>query len=159
MNNVCTIIQGQSPPSSTYNVNGEGLPFFQGKAEFGERYPIVVKWCSRPRKIAQKNDIFISVRAPVGPGVTSNLRRYKASVLKAAVEGKLTEEWRRKNPDVEPASELLKRILTERKKKWEEDYVKKFVGAHGHAPKDDSWKKKYASSAESVGYFWLRQLT
>jgi type I restriction enzyme S subunit len=67
INNACIIILGQSPPSSTYNVNGEGLPFFQGKAEFGERYPIVVKWCSRPRKIAQKNDIFISVRAPVGP--------------------------------------------------------------------------------------------
>ncbi len=67
MNNVCIIILGQSPPSSTYNVNSEGLPFFQGKAEFGERYPIVVKWCSIPKKIAKKNDILISVRAPVGP--------------------------------------------------------------------------------------------
>jgi type I restriction enzyme S subunit len=70
----------------------------------------------------------------------ANLKRYKASVLKAAVEGKLTEEWRKEHPDVEPASELLKRILTERRKKWEEDYIKKYVGAHGHAPKDDSWK-------------------
>jgi len=75
--------------------------------------------------------------------IQANLKRYKASVLKAAVEGKLTEEWRRKNPDVEPASELLKCILAERRKKWEEDYVKKYVGAHGHAPKDDSWRKKY----------------
>jgi type I restriction enzyme S subunit len=54
--------------------------------------------------------------------VKSNLKRYKAAVLKAAVEGKLTEEWRKHNPDVEPASELLKRILAERKKKWEADH-------------------------------------
>ena len=75
--------------------------------------------------------------------IQANLKRYKASVLKAAVEGKLTEKWRRKNPDVEPASKLLNRILAERRKKWEEDYVNKYVAAHGHAPKDDSWKKKY----------------
>jgi type I restriction enzyme S subunit len=75
--------------------------------------------------------------------VKANLKRYKAAVLKAAVEGKLTEEWRKKKPGVEPASELLKRILAERKKKWEADHVKKYVEAHGHAPKDDSWKKKY----------------
>jgi len=79
--------------------------------------------------------------------IQANLKRYKASVLKAAVEGKLTEEWRKKNPDVEPAGELLKRILAERKKKWEEDYIKKYVGAHGHAPKDDLWKKKYKEPA------------
>ncbi len=52
----------------------------------------------------------------------ANLKRYKAAVLKAAVEGKLTEEWRKEHPDVEPASELLKRILAERKKKWEEEH-------------------------------------
>lgn len=52
--------------------------------------------------------------------IQANLKRYKASVLKAAVEGKLTEQWRKEHPDVEPASELLKRILTERQEKWEE---------------------------------------
>jgi type I restriction enzyme S subunit len=50
--------------------------------------------------------------------VKANLKRYKAAVLKAAVEGKLTEEWRRAHTDVEPASELLKRILAERRAKW-----------------------------------------
>jgi len=79
--------------------------------------------------------------------IQANLKRYKASVLKAAVEGKLTEQWRKEHPDVEPASELLKRILAERKKKWEEDYVKKYVAAHRHVPKDDSWKKKYKEPA------------
>jgi type I restriction enzyme S subunit len=52
--------------------------------------------------------------------IKTNLKRYKASVLKAAVEGRLTEEWRTQNTDVEPAEKLLKRILAERKKKWEE---------------------------------------
>ena len=50
--------------------------------------------------------------------VKANLKRYKAAVLKAAVEGKLTEEWRKAHPDVEPASQLLKRILAERRAKW-----------------------------------------
>jgi type I restriction enzyme, S subunit len=50
--------------------------------------------------------------------VKANLKRYKTAVLKAAVEGKLTEDWRKAHPDVEPASELLKRILVERRAKW-----------------------------------------
>lgn len=79
--------------------------------------------------------------------IQANLKRYKASVLKAAVEGKLTEQWRKEHPDVEPASKLLKRILVERRKNWEEDYIKQYVAAHGHAPKDDSWKKKYKEPA------------
>jgi type I restriction enzyme S subunit len=184
--NISTVIMGQSPPSSTYNADGDGLPFFQGKGEFGSLYPKARKWCSTPSKIAKKNDVLISVRAPVGPtnlapsdccigrglaaiqpdgGIPSkyvlyylrsieseieslgtgttfkaisgsilrslsipiappneqkrivaeiekqfsrldeataamkrikeNLKRYKASVLKAAVEGNLTEEWRK----------------------------------------------------------------
>jgi type I restriction enzyme S subunit len=206
---IAEIIMGQSPPSEYYNTNGEGLPFFQGKAEFGDLYPEPIKWCSEPSKVAQKDDILISVRAPVGPTnlapneccigrglaairprdgipskyllyylrnietsldelgtgttfkaisgkvlhsisvpvappeqqkrivaeiekqfsrldeavanlkrVKANLKRYKAAVLKAAVEGKLTEEWRKTHPDVEPASEFLNRILTERRAKW-----------------------------------------
>jgi len=51
--------------------------------------------------------------------VKANLQRYKAAVLKAAVEGKLTEEWRKQHPDVEPADKLLKRILAERREKWQ----------------------------------------
>lgn len=50
--------------------------------------------------------------------VRANLKRYKASVLKAAVEGKLTEGWRNQHPGVEPASKLLERILAERRVKW-----------------------------------------
>ncbi|MBQ0769929.1 MAG: restriction endonuclease subunit S [Bizionia sp.] len=63
---VCEVNMGQSPPSSTYNTDGIGLPFFQGKAEFTDLHPVVKKWCSVPKKIANKNDILLSVRAPVG---------------------------------------------------------------------------------------------
>lgn len=67
MAEVCDIIQGQSPPGSTYNSSGKGMPFFQGKAEFGELHPTVRKWCTAPTKIAETGDILISIRAPVGP--------------------------------------------------------------------------------------------
>ena len=63
----CLVIQGQSPPGDTYNITGEGHPFFQGKAEFGRLYPTVAKWCTAPTKFADADDILISVRAPVGP--------------------------------------------------------------------------------------------
>lgn len=64
--NVVDIIMGQSPPSSTYNKKGVGLPFLQGKAEFGEIHPSPILYCSKPIKIAESNDILLSVRAPVG---------------------------------------------------------------------------------------------
>jgi len=63
---IADVIMGQSPPSSTYNKDEIGLPFFQGKAEFTELHPVVEKWCSKPKKIAINNDILLSVRAPVG---------------------------------------------------------------------------------------------
>lgn len=63
----CTIIAGQSPESKYYNTEGIGIPFFQGKADFGEVYPTIRVYCSQPTKIAEKDDILLSVRAPVGP--------------------------------------------------------------------------------------------
>ena len=64
---IAQVMMGQSPPGETYNARGEGLPFFQGKAEFGDVYPTPGKWCSEPLKIAEPGDILLSVRAPVGP--------------------------------------------------------------------------------------------
>jgi len=63
---IAGIIMGQSPPSSTYNTDGVGLPFLQGKVEFGAIYPSPVMYCSKPIKIAEPDDVLISVRAPVG---------------------------------------------------------------------------------------------
>lgn len=63
---VCRINMGQSPESSSYNDTGDGIPFFQGNADFGERYPVTRIWCNAPTKIAEAGDILISVRAPIG---------------------------------------------------------------------------------------------
>ncbi len=57
---------GQSPPGDTYNSNGDGLPFLQGSAEFGERFPSPDRWCSAPTRVAEPGDLLVSVRAPVG---------------------------------------------------------------------------------------------
>ncbi|MDD2938590.1 MAG: restriction endonuclease subunit S, partial [Proteiniphilum sp.] len=67
LRNIADIIAGQSPPSSTYNSERKGIPFFQGKADYGEKYPSVRYWCTEPTKISLPNDILISMRAPVGP--------------------------------------------------------------------------------------------
>lgn len=76
----------------------------------------------------------------------ANLKRYRAAVLKAAVEGRLTEKWRAAHPDVEPASKLLERILAERRRKWEEAQVKKYADKGQLLPK--GWKDKYSPPAE-----------
>ena len=62
----CTLNMGQSPDSKTYNTQGNGLPFYQGNADFGETHPITRVWCSAPVKTAENGDILISVRAPIG---------------------------------------------------------------------------------------------
>jgi len=237
LEDICTIIMGQSPPSSDYNEHGKGLPFFQGKAEFTSLYPVIRKWCTAAMRIAEANDILLSVRAPVGPtnlapsqccigrglaairpvggiqvyyilyairtfnsfllqlatGTTfeavsgdsvrsleiplaplpeqqrivsvieqqftrldatvaalqqdkAKLKRARASVLKSAVEGKLTEAWRAEHPATESAPELLERILAERRAKWEAGQLAK-MEAKGMIPKDDKWKDGYKEPA------------
>ena len=66
LKDIAKITMGQSPDSSSYNENGEGLPFYQGNADFGELYPNERVWCNAPKKVAKPNDILISVRAPIG---------------------------------------------------------------------------------------------
>lgn len=63
---VCKITLGQSPLSTDCNNQKIGLPFFQGKAEFTNKYPIPRVWCAKPKKIANADSILLSVRAPVG---------------------------------------------------------------------------------------------
>lgn len=76
----------------------------------------------------------------------ARLKRYRASVLKAAVEGRLTEKWRAeqkaKGIVVEPAAKLLERILAERRKKWETAQLKKCADVGKTSP--NGWKSKYS---------------
>jgi type I restriction enzyme, S subunit len=78
--------------------------------------------------------------------VQANLKRYRASVLKAACEGRLVpteaELARKEGRSYEPACELLKRILAERRAKWEADQLQRMI-AVGKQPTNDEWKKKY----------------
>ena len=229
---VASVVMGQSPPSSTYNSMGDGLPFFQGKADFGKLYPSISAWCAKPSKVAQANDILLSVRAPVGStnlapsaccigrglaavrpdrgvslkfllyalrrfageldakgtgttfkavsghvvreftlpippqaeqvriadfldGMFANLDAgiaaldrcqeklgtYRASLLKAAVEGHLTADWRSEHPNAEPAGKLLQRIITERRERWEQNQLRAYAEKGKAPPKN--WEAKY----------------
>lgn len=66
LKDVASVIAGQSPPSTDYNSREVGMPFFQGSADFGRIHPVARKWCSKPLRIAIKDDVLFSVRAPVG---------------------------------------------------------------------------------------------
>ncbi len=74
--------------------------------------------------------------------VPALLEQLRQSILAAAFRGDLTKDWRAANPNVEPASELLKRIRAERRAKWEEAELAK-LKAKGKTPSDDKWKAKY----------------
>lgn len=227
-----SIEMGQSPESSSYNTDGDGLAFFQGKAEFRAIFPEIKKWCSKPTKIVERGDILLSIRAPVGPtniapeqccigrglaglkagnalkqpylfyflrsiepwlsqqgtgstftaisgqfvrnisipvapedeqtrivakleellsdldaGVTElkaaqkKLTQYRQSLLKAAIDGSLTAEWRKNNLPTETGAQLLERILNERRARWQEKQLAKFAEQGKTPPKD--WQKKY----------------
>lgn len=71
----------------------------------------------------------------------SKLKQYRSSLLKSAVEGKLTEEWRKNNPPSETGEELLARILKERRAKWEQEQLAAFEAAGKKPPKN--WQDKY----------------
>jgi len=60
------LTMGQSPPGETYNEVGEGLPFYQGRADFTFRFPARRVYCTAPTRFARVGDTLVSVRAPVG---------------------------------------------------------------------------------------------
>ena len=66
LEDVAEITMGQSPKSETYNIEGDGLPFYQGVTEFTEKFVIKKVYTTKPNKIVEKNAILFSVRAPVG---------------------------------------------------------------------------------------------
>lgn len=74
--------------------------------------------------------------------VPALLDKLRQSILAAAFRGDLTRDFREKHKDLEPASKLLQRIRTERRKKWEEAELAKLT-AKGRPPTDDKWKSKY----------------
>lgn len=97
------------------------------------------------RIVAKIEELFSHIDAGIEAlkKAKQRLKQYRQSVLNAAVTGELTKEWREANKDkLEPASQLLERILKERRQKWEEQQLEQFK-AKGKMPKDDKWKEKY----------------
>jgi type I restriction enzyme S subunit len=66
LGDVANLLMGQSPPGHTYNQVGEGLPFYQGRTDFGIRFPSVRIFCTVKNRIAAAGETLVSVRAPVG---------------------------------------------------------------------------------------------
>jgi len=66
LGNIAEISMGQSPNGSSYNEDSVGTIFFQGRAEFGFRFPTVRLFTTEPKRMASANDVLMSVRAPVG---------------------------------------------------------------------------------------------
>jgi len=77
LSDCCEITMGQSPPGDTYNDEGDGLPFYQGKTDFGFRFPGRRIYCSSPTRQASIGATLISVRAPVG---SANIAREICSI-------------------------------------------------------------------------------
>lgn len=99
------------------------------------------------RIIEKVDELLIDIDAGVTvlERVQKKLVHYRASVLKAAAEGTLTAEWRQQNPSVESASELLARMLVERRRRWEEEQLRRFSYVGKEPPKN--WRAKYKEPA------------
>jgi len=66
LSEIANIVMGQSPDGKSYNEDGNGTVFYQGRAEFGSRFPTRRLFTTQPKRMAAKGDVLMSVRAPVG---------------------------------------------------------------------------------------------
>ncbi|MFN4294851.1 MAG: restriction endonuclease subunit S [Thermoflexales bacterium] len=66
VDDIFNVVMGQSPPGTTYNERGEGMPFYQGRADYKFRFPERRVFCTAPTRFARAGDTLVSVRAPVG---------------------------------------------------------------------------------------------
>ena len=107
--------------------------------------------CEQEGILGKVDELFSNLDAGIAAlkRAQANLKRYRAAVLKAAVEGRLTAEWRAqrkaKGIATEPAAKLLERILAERRKKWEAAQLKKYADASKAPPK--GWQTRYPDPA------------
>lgn len=127
---------------SIEKANGSGrltLPL-----EESRKFPVLLAPQAEQRRIVAKiEELFSDLDASVVAlgRARANLKRYRAAVLKAAVEGKLTAEWRKSNPPSEPADKLLERILAERRKKWEQGQLARHAAQGKEPPR--GWTQRY----------------
>lgn len=108
------------------------------------KFPVPVAPLNEQRRIVAKVDeLFSDLDFAVAAlkRAQASLKKYRAAVLKAAVTGELTAEWRAAHPNTEPATKLLERIIAERRQDWEEQQLAKFA-AHKEMP-SKRWQLKY----------------
>ena len=98
LSDIAEITMGMSPPGTTYNEVGDGMPFFQGRRDFGFRYPQERVYCTDPKRMAEKDDILLSVRAPVGIIQNRSLSQIRDSLLPRLMSGKIRVNYDKTAP-------------------------------------------------------------
>ena len=128
------------------NLNVSGVQHPRANFKTLSQFPVGLPPLPEQRRLVAKiEELFTQLGAGVAALERSRaqLRRYRQAVLKAAVEGELTREWREAHrEELEPASVLLGRMLEERRAKWEAEQLEK-MRAKGKIPKNDRWKQRY----------------
>ena len=138
-----------------YRLNSQDFVNFANHQVSGDRprvdfeklatFPFPLPPTREQERIVTKLDALLS-RVAAGEAAArramERLQRYRAAVLHAAVTGELTRDWRKTHKADEPGAKLLKRLLAERRARWEEAELKRLL-ASGKPPKDDGWKKRY----------------
>jgi type I restriction enzyme S subunit len=122
---------------------GSSYPAVRDKDVFAQ--PIRLAPTREQERIVAKLEALLS-RLAAGEAAArralDRLERYRAAVLHTAVTGELTREWRKTHKPDETGEQLLKRLLQERRIRWEEAELKRLLAA-GKPPKNDEWKKRY----------------
>jgi type I restriction enzyme S subunit len=141
-----------------YRINAADFVFFASHLDEGDRPRVdfgqigafaisLPPWCEQVRIVAKIEELFSDLDAAVAAleHAKAKLKRYRAAVLKAAVEGKLTTEWRAKHPPKETGPQLLERILKERRCNWEREQLAAYEKAGKKPPAN--WQAKYKEPA------------
>ncbi len=138
-----------------------GTTFLELSSSKAKKLPIPIAPPEQQKRIVAKiEELFSHIDSGIKALQKARqlLKQYRQSVLKAAVTGELTKEWREANKGkLEPASQLLQRILKERRRKWEEQQLEKFK-VKGKVPKDDKWKEKYKEALSIKKWNFLDEL-
>jgi type I restriction enzyme S subunit len=122
LNEIASITMGQSPPGDTYNESGEGIPFYQGIRDYGFRFPTHRVFCTAPTRFAEKGDVLLSVRAPVG---SLNVARERCAIGRGLAALRLRSQH----------GSFLYYLLKETKRGWEKFEAEGTV--FGSVSKDD----------------------